>query len=145
MSDKIKTHQAKYTLVQLHAELAGKIIDNEKQAHKLREDMKHVEAVIKLMEPDYNINTIAVRRKESNRFFKRGTIFRSAVDIMRRAERPLTCREIVEALLAAKGIEKPTLKDYRTLVGGVQSSLRNHDGKTIVSDGLMPARWTIKG
>jgi hypothetical protein len=29
---KIKTHQAKATLDQLHAELAGKIIDNEKQA-----------------------------------------------------------------------------------------------------------------
>lgn len=145
MSDKIKTHQAKYTLLQLHAELAGKIIDNEKQAARLREDMKHVEAVLKLMEPDCNIATIAVRRKESNRFYKRGTIFRSVMDIMRRAGRPMTCREIVGELLAAKGVEKPSLKDFRTLVGGVQSSLRNNDGKSVMSDGLMPARWKLKG
>ena len=36
----IATHQAKYTLLQLHAELAGKILDNQKEADRLRAAMQ---------------------------------------------------------------------------------------------------------
>jgi hypothetical protein len=53
----IKTHQAKQTLDHLHAELAGKIIDNEKEAGRLIEAMRHVEAVLKLMDPGYSLRT----------------------------------------------------------------------------------------
>jgi hypothetical protein len=48
---KIKTTQATLTLVQLHAELGGKILDNKREANRLRLAMKHVEAVLKLLDP----------------------------------------------------------------------------------------------
>jgi hypothetical protein len=41
---------ALYALIDLHAELGGKIADNKRQAPKLRSDMKHVEATIKLLD-----------------------------------------------------------------------------------------------
>jgi hypothetical protein len=144
MKAEIATHQAKYTLVQLHAELAGKILDNKREALRLRQAMIHVEAVLKLLDPDYNLARIAIRRKEHNGYFKRGTMFRHAIDVMRRANAPLTCREIVERMLAAQGVTKPALKDIRILVGGVQSSLRNNEGKTVFMDGKMPARWRLR-
>ncbi|MGA3304005.1 MAG: hypothetical protein ABSC72_12060 [Methylovirgula sp.] len=143
-TSKIATHQAKYTLEQLHAELGGKIIDNAKEAIRLRESMKHVEAVLKLLDPEYSLSRIALRRKEKNRFFKRGTIFRHAMEEMRRAGKPLKCREIVDRLIAGQGVKNPKLADVRTLVGAVQSSLRNNDGKTVLSDGKHPLRWTLK-
>lgn len=40
---KIATKQATYTLEQLHAELAGKILENKKEAHRLAEAMRYVE------------------------------------------------------------------------------------------------------
>jgi hypothetical protein len=42
----------------------------------------------------------AKRRNKSNPWFKRGTLFRSAVDVLRRAQAPMTAREIADALIA---------------------------------------------
>lgn len=48
--------------------------------------MNHVEAVVKVLQPGFNVARIAAkRRNKSNPWFKRGTLFRSAVDVMRRA------------------------------------------------------------
>jgi hypothetical protein len=86
---KIKTKQAKFTLEQLHAELAGKILDNRKEANRLRQAMKHVEAVLKLLEPGYNVRPISVRRRRQNPWFKRGTVLRAALNVLRQADAPL--------------------------------------------------------
>jgi len=48
------------TLERLHAELGGKIVDNRQEAERLGEQMMHVEAVIKMLGPAYNLNRIAV-------------------------------------------------------------------------------------
>jgi hypothetical protein len=45
----------------------------------------------------------AKRRNKSNPWFKRGTLFRSAVDVLRRAE-AMTVREIAQALIADKAV-----------------------------------------
>jgi hypothetical protein len=67
-------------LIQLHAELGGKIKDNARQAAKLRSDMKHVEAVLRLLEPGYDTRRIAVQRRYNpNPIFKRGSVFRAAL------------------------------------------------------------------
>jgi len=141
---KIATTQAKHTLEQLHAELAGKIIDNKKEAARLVEGMKHVEAVLKMLDPDYEIQRIAVRRRKPNPWFKRGTVFRSALDVLRIADGPLTAREIGERMLLAKGIKDPDKKAARDLWGAVNSSLVNHRGGIVVQIGaLRPARWSL--
>jgi hypothetical protein len=66
--------------------------------------MKHVEAVLKMIEPGYDVRPIAVRRRKPNPWFKRGTVFRCALDALRAAGQPLTIREIALAMLAAKGV-----------------------------------------
>jgi hypothetical protein len=50
----IATKQAKFTLEQLHAELAGKAQANKAEATRLVIAMKQVEAVLKLLDPAYN-------------------------------------------------------------------------------------------
>jgi hypothetical protein len=139
----IATTQAKYTLEQLHAELGGKILDNKKQAARLRQAMKHVEAVLKLIDPTYSVRGISVRRRKPNPWFKRGTVFRAALDVLRAAQMPLTVREIAEAMLAAKGAEA-TPEALRDLFGAVQAALRNHKGGSVVEDTIArPARWAL--
>jgi hypothetical protein len=76
------------TLERLHAELGGKILDNRQEAERLGEQMMHVEAVIKMMDPAYNLTHIAVKRRTANRWFKRGTLYRKALDVLRTAEQP---------------------------------------------------------
>ena len=142
---KIKTKQATFTLNQLHAELAGKIIDNRKEARRLRTAMKHVEAVLKLLEPEFNLRRIAVRRRRQNPWFKRGTVLRHAMDMMRRASTPLTTREITEGMLRARGVTDAKPRAIRDLMCSVLSSLQNYRGRGVAAhDQSNPVRWSIK-
>jgi hypothetical protein len=48
--------------------------------------MMQVEAVLQMLQPGFSVAGIAAkRRNKSNPWFKRGTLLRSAVDVLRRA------------------------------------------------------------
>jgi hypothetical protein len=133
-------------LRRLHADIGGKIIENRKNAKRLREDRKHVTAVIKMLSPGYDTRAIAARRTyKVNPWFRRGTLFRSALDIMRSASEPLTVAEIVDRMLAAKGVASAQTDQIRGLQSAVLASLRNRQGKGRVqmADNRVPARWIL--
>jgi hypothetical protein len=110
--------QAVYTLFQLHAELAGKFLENSRQGVRLKTAMMQVEAVLQMLQPGFSVASIAAkRRNRSNPWFKRGTLFRSAVDVLRRAGSPMTPREIATALIAGKAVPA-TRKQFNGLDGG---------------------------
>ncbi|MGB6504359.1 MAG: hypothetical protein WBE99_13030, partial [Xanthobacteraceae bacterium] len=126
-------HPAVDYLVRLHADLGGKILANRKEAERLAESMKHVEAVIRLFDPGYDVTRIAPRRRyKGNGLFRRGTIIRSALDVLRKAQMPLTAREVTERMLAARGVPEPAAKAMRGLIASVQTSLQNHTGKSVL-------------
>jgi hypothetical protein len=59
----------------LHAELAGKLLANKREAIRLRTCMMQVEAVLKMLQPDFNVARIAPERLViGNLWFKRGTL-----------------------------------------------------------------------
>src|ERR1700712_4085433 len=90
----IKTKQAVYTLSELHAELAGKFLENSRHGVRLKTAMMQVEAVLQMLQPDFSVAGIAAkRRNKSNPWFKRGTLFRSAVDVLRRSGSAMTPRD----------------------------------------------------
>src|SRR6266550_6570051 len=131
------------TLERLHAELGGKILENKQEHESLAEQMRHVEAVIKMLDPSYSLRAISVKRRRPNAWFKRCTVYRRAVDVLRTATEPLTAREIAE-LIAAK-VANPDKDALADLAGSVLASLRNHKGKGIerTNEGA-PARWRLK-
>jgi hypothetical protein len=138
----IKSKQAVLTLSQLHAELAGKLMDNKRAAVKIRTAMMQVEAVMQMLQPGLSVAAIsAKRRNKSNPWFKRGTLFRSAVDVMRRAGTPMTAREIADALIAGKA-PQATRKQAVDLQAAILAALRKRDGGTIIGEGS-PARWKL--
>jgi hypothetical protein len=140
----ILSTQAMHTLRQLHAELAGKLINAKAESKRIVRDMKQVEAVMKLLQPGYSVRSIAVRRRKPNPWFKRGTLFRHVLDALRQAAGPMTAREITDAVLTARGVGDVSKTDQRNLVGSVQSCLHAHEGKTVrnVAEG-MPGQWII--
>jgi hypothetical protein len=139
-------HPAVEYLVRLHADLGGRIQANKAEADRLAEDMRHVEAVIRMFDPDFNVRGIAARRRvQGNPWFKRGTLFRHALDVLRTATAPVTVREITATILAAEGITGATAKQCRDLEAGVRSSLENHAGRTVERMGEgVPRRWRLR-
>jgi hypothetical protein len=133
------------TLERLHAELGGKILENKQEHANLAEQMRHVEAVIKMLDPGYSLRAMSVKRRKPNPWFKRGTVYRRAVDVLRTATEPLTAREIAERVLAAANVIKPNKAALADLTGTILASLRNHAGKGVqrANEGS-PARWELK-
>ena len=141
---KIATKQAKYALEKLHAELGGKIKDNRREAVRLGKCMRHVEAVLKMLEPGCSVRGISVRRRKPNPWFRRGTVYREALNVLRAAKGPMTGREIAEAMLAAKGITALPRRTVSNLGKSVLSSFQNHKGRAVVAVGEgTPSRWQL--
>jgi hypothetical protein len=95
------------TLERLHAELGGKILENKQEHENLAGQMRHVEAVIKMLDPAYSLRAISVKRRQPNPWFKRGTVYRRAVDALRTATEPLTAREIAERVVVGGERHRP--------------------------------------
>lgn len=129
----IQTKQAKFTLERLHAELAGKILDNRQEADRLRTAMQHVEAVLKLLDPNHNLRTIAVRRRAPNGWFRRGTIYRTALDTLRKGE-------IAERMMQARGITDAPRSSVERLEGAIRASLVKNS--EVIGEGS-PVTWRV--
>ncbi len=125
----ILSKQAINTLTQPHAEIAGKIESNRVSGDKLRAQMMHVKAVIKMLSPDFDVSRIAPKRRNTgNPWFKRGTLCRAVLDVMRDAPAPLTAAQICNAVLEGKQ-PQPTLRQATVLQNAILSLLRTGRGR----------------
>lgn len=138
------TRPAIHTLERLHAELGGQILANKQEAERLADSMRHVEAVIKMLDPAYCLRGISVKRRQTNPWFKRGTLYRRAVDVLRNAQQPMTATEIADAVLAVAKVETDDRKAVSILGQSIQASLQNHRGKGVEqANNGAPARWVL--
>jgi len=138
------TRPAINTLERLHMELGGKILENRQEHANLAEQMRHVEAVIKMLDPSYNLARITVKRRKPNKWFKRGTLYRRALDVLRTAEQPLTATDIAWKVLEAADVKDADKAAAQSVALGIQHSLKNHDGKGVQRVGeASPARWQL--
>lgn len=138
------TRPAINTLERLHAELGGQILENKQRHDELAEQMRQVEAVIKLLDPSYSLRSISVKRRKGNQWFKRGTLYRKVLDVLRTAPEPLTATEIAAAVLKAEGAQDTPPKQVTILGQSIKASLRNHAGKGVMqaNEGI-PAKWQL--
>jgi hypothetical protein len=138
-------HPAVAYLIRLHADVNGQLRKHNEQGRKLRADLRAVETVIRLYDPKYDVRTIPARpRNRVNMWYRRGTMFRVALDILRAADKPLTTREMAKKLFARKGITEPSAENLRDLAAGLRVCLHRKNGKIVktVGEGF-PLRWVL--
>jgi hypothetical protein len=92
----------------MHATPAGEMQTSNERYFKLVRKIREVESVLKMIDPTLDLRQRAVKRRKSNAWFKRGTVYRRAMDVLRAATEPLTAREIAERVLAKANIRTPT-------------------------------------
>ncbi|HEV2955938.1 MAG TPA: hypothetical protein VGX95_07455 [Xanthobacteraceae bacterium] len=123
-------------LMRVHLDLTRKLARGGFERPSVRVDLWHVECVIRMFEP----NTTVGYRRKPNPWFKHGTLFRAAVEVLRAAERPMHTREIVAAIIQRKGIQ-PDILSIADLMKSVERSLVYHEGRSIVAVGSHPVHW----
>ena len=123
--------------------MAANILANKREAIRLRTTVMQVGAVVKMLQPGFNVASIAAkRRNKSNPWFKRGTLFRSAVDVMRRAQAPIRRGRLRKPLIAGKAVPA-TRKQFKDLQAAILAALRKRDGAMVLGLGT-PARWSLR-
>ena len=134
---------AKHALLEMHATLAGQMQASNEQFFKIVKEMRAIESVIKMMDPTFKINRIAVRRQSPNGWFKRGTISRLCLSVLREAKEPLTVRQIIDRALVSKGLDPDAEKAAKVRVV-FHNALRNQVGKAVrvIHEGPV-VRWEL--
>jgi hypothetical protein len=94
------------------AELAGMLRQFEQQLVQQRANLAHVDATMRLFDPDIRPNDVRPKQSRArNAWFRPGECLRLIYDELRKAGQPLTTRELAERIMRVKAI--PAADDQR--------------------------------
>ena len=125
------------------ATLAGEIADFKKQIAWRTEALGHVDATLRLLDPDANPETLPLKRPRKRvKLFRQGELGRMILDALRRAERPQGTHAIVSALLEAGGHGESARPSMTPRVRGNLAYLERH-GKVVKAGRGKAVIWQL--
>lgn len=141
-------------LVSKRAELDGILQFHRNEIQRLSGDIAHLDAAIKLFEPDYDLRTIKTTvRRQGNPFFEHGETTTMILDALRvSGSTPMSTREIGEALILAKGTDVAAVDNWQIVLKPVLSALQRLKRRNLVKllgrsvgdgHGSPPMLWQI--
>jgi hypothetical protein len=88
------------------AEISGYIHDLEKKVKRMRANLAHIDATIRVFAPDINPDSIPPKRRyRRSRYFAKGELSRRCLDMLRvAAGTPIAAPAIAKAAMADKGM-----------------------------------------
>jgi hypothetical protein len=138
-------------LLRKHAEILGVISDLERQLDQRHADLAHVDAVLRLLEPEIDLEKIPPRHRPPKRssYFGRGEITRTCLEAFRDAEGEgwLSADQIAVAAMIRKGLDPEN--DHRLRTDFVRRILQTLDslerryGRVIKSGHGRGIRWKL--
>ena len=91
-------------LVAKRSELSGLIAHYKDEIRRIAADLAHVDAAIKIFDPEYDLRTVPNRLlRKRNQLFKVGESARRVLDALRESGTPMTCRAMAESIAGKKG------------------------------------------
>lgn len=136
------------TLAELHdkrAELAGLIIQVEKQARQLRADLAHVEAAIRILRPGVELEKVVPRRVEFRpRYFKRGELTRLVLGFMREhAGQTVAVADIMPRAAGDRNLNPADYRRVEVVVYEALKKLAKRGAAQQTGQGTKAARWRL--
>ena len=128
------------------AELAGEIQQTEKHLAGLRSALEALDLTIGLFDPSIAPKAIRpkLKRIAKDGQFKAGELTRTVLGVLRRANRPLTVREIAGEVAAICGLDMSTIAAANVVVANTRAALsRPHDGLMSKKEGREPMVYWV--
>ena len=116
------------------SELAGLLKHHQHEIKRLTEEVKALEAAIKIFEPDYDLRTVRTKPyRKKNTFFKPREANRLILETLRDAKGPISTLEIVERVAYIKGysLDKIDSKAFHASIFTIISRLK---GQGVIKD-----------
>lgn len=132
-------------LVDKRARLDGEIKARRFQIMRLEAELAHVDAVIRMFNPSYDIEKIATKRSftKNPAGTRKGAGSREALTVLREAAEPLTSSEIARRVLE-KQHKAATPEACRMLATTIHSTFsRRKDGTVVLDASDYPGKWRI--
>ena len=127
------------------ATLAGEIQRHKDAIRHGEEQLAHLDATLRILDPEYRADTIAPKRIRRVKLFGGGELNRLIIDALRRADgKPLSTPQIADAIIAAKGYgheAKPAL--IRRVRANLSYLLRQRGAVDKIGNRLA-ARWRLR-
>jgi hypothetical protein len=125
------------------ATLAGEIAQCKEGIRYREEQLAHLDAVLRELDPTYRADTIAPKRLRRVKLFGGGELNRLITDALRRADgKPLTVGKITAAIIQAKGYRE---ESKHALVRRVRANLPYllRQKRVEKIGNRLTARWTL--
>jgi hypothetical protein len=143
MNDKTNRY-AIAALKDRRATLAGEIVRFKQGIRDREEQLTHLDATLRVLDPSYRADTIAPKRIRRVKLFGGGELNRLIIDALRRANgKPLSTPAIADAIIVAKGYGKEAKHALIRRVRANLSYLLRHRGSVEKAGHRMSARWRL--
>jgi hypothetical protein len=124
-------------LVAKRAEIAGGIADARATLRQLIIDLDHVDAAIRLFDPNYDVIGIKPKSYPAGHVTYRGELVKIVLDLLRETKGPMTTREIGRHIMVERGLntaDDPIVKTYTRRAGALLRHYRERGMVRSVKD-----------
>jgi hypothetical protein len=127
-----------------YARLKGELDKHEADARDLKESLDHIEHVIRLFRKDWEPHFIgAVRPRKAGKWRYSVVGIRTAFEVLKRAERPLTALEIARRCVLLVDEPMPDKQRLSGISNSINQSLQRHIGRYVNREDCRPAKWSL--
>jgi hypothetical protein len=127
-----------------YAELVGLIAKHERDVERWRTDAAHIEAAIRMFDSGHDVASITGKRpKKPSRWVRQGHGTRTALEVLKQAERPLTAHEIALASMRLRGMPIEDGVTVKAVAASLRGSLMRRNGKGVIQHDGFPKRWSL--
>jgi hypothetical protein len=126
------------------SELAGIVVSLEQQLVQRRASLMHIDATMRLFDPDLRPEEIRPRRRRAcNVWFRPGECLRLIYDVLRDTPEPLTTRELAERIVEVKSISVADDRQRALIQKTILASLYRAKATIERIDTAGVARWRV--
>lgn len=135
-----------HALKDRRATLAGEIVRFKQGIRDREEQLTHLDATLRVLDPEYRADTIAPKRIRRVKLFGGGELNRLIIDALRRADgKPLSTPAIADAIIVAKGYGQEAKHALIRRVRANLSYLLRHRSAVEKTGNRMTAKWRLSG
>ncbi len=140
----LSNQYALHAIRERRAELAGEVRDLESRLRHLRESLAHVDATLRMFDPDADPSNIRAKRPFKRvKLFGAGKLNRMILGALRKAERPLSTLEVVDAVVADMGFGPDAAKGMKNRVRANLLYLAKVRGAVVKDGERQGATWRL--
>jgi hypothetical protein len=130
-------------LARKRAELAGEADALRARLVQVGTDLGHLDAAIRLFDPDYDLASIRPKRLRDPDMARPGEMSRFVLDVLRGVAEPMPTPDIAARLIVERGLDSADRKLARTLTKRVCTALRHQERRGTVQSRQGPGRVTL--